>query len=88
MARWMKPTEEMPAVYVGDRICIIVAEREAKGRPLKPRLVILEATEGGWDSSDPTYSGYTVEDAILWAHEGSVTAIASTLCPEDFERIS
>ena len=47
MARWMKPTEELPEVNSGDRIVIIVMERPRKGAAIKPTLVILEATEDG-----------------------------------------
>lgn len=82
MAKWMRPSEEMPKVWVGDRILCIVAERDKVGSPLKARLVVLEATEDGWKSPDPTYSGYTVEDAVLWSPEDSVTAIARNICDE------
>lgn len=79
MARWMKPSEETPDVTVGDRIAIIVMERAAPGSPIGPRLVILEAIEDGWHSPDPTYAGYSVDDAFLWATESSVCAIAHAI---------
>lgn len=65
MPRWMKPDEEMPNVPVGDRIVIIVNERQHERAALSPRLVILEATETGWDSPDPVYGGYSPEDGVL-----------------------
>jgi len=79
MARWMKPEEEPPAVYAGDRIVIIVKERATATSPIRPRLVILEATEDGWHSPDPVYAGYSIDDAFLWSTEESVCAIANAI---------
>lgn len=78
MPRWMKPTEDMPECEAGDRILCIVAEViDQRVKPTAtPRLVILEATETGWESPDPTYGCYTVEDCILWSYERDVCQIA------------
>jgi hypothetical protein len=76
MPRWMKPSEEMPKVEVGDRIVIIVRERAASNLLLRPRLVVLEAEENGWHSPDSFYTGYTPMDGVLWATEKSVCEIA------------
>jgi hypothetical protein len=61
---------------------IIVAERHHPMTipwPRKPRLVILEATETGWESPDPTYVGYGPEDGVLWSMEKDVCGIARAL---------
>lgn len=69
MTRWIKPTDELPECEAGDRIVGIV--REAPGPHMKPRptVILLEATEDGWDSRDDTYAGYSVHDCDLWAYE-------------------
>src|SRR5438105_155871 len=72
MPKWTKPEEKMPSVHVGDRIVIMVAERQSPHVRKKPRLVIIEATEDGWKSNDPVYVGYGPEDGILWAPESDV----------------
>lgn len=82
MPKWMKPEEEHPNDHdmeCGDRIVIIVAERLESGRLRTPRLVILEATETGWESPDPTYAGYGPEDGLLWSMERDVCRIAHAL---------
>lgn len=79
MPRWMRPSEEQPNVPVGDRIVIIVNERPHARAALAPRLVILEATESGWNSPDDTYAGYSPDDGVLWATERSVCEIASVI---------
>jgi predicted RNA-binding Zn-ribbon protein involved in translation (DUF1610 family) len=65
MARWMKPTEEMPKVEAGDRVLIIVRERLRVGSPLFNRLVTLVATEDGWEALEDAYYGYTPHDGVL-----------------------
>ena len=79
MARWMKPSEELPEVDAGERVVIIVKERMGRGRPFSLQLVILEATETGWYSPDPTYAGYSIEDGCLWSPERSVCEIANVI---------
>lgn len=81
MPRWMKPSEELPDVSVGDRIVIIVREREREGWPLQNRLVILEAKEDGWTSPDEFYAGYSVHDGLLWSTEKDICGIADVVCP-------
>lgn len=78
MARWMKPSEEMPSCEVGDRVLVILEERE-RGR-LRKRLVILEATETGWEPTDDFYTGYTPADGVLWSYERDVCQIAAVVC--------
>lgn len=85
MPKWTKPTEALPDVYAGDRVCIIVMEREHAGGPIKPRLVILEATEDGWDSLEDVFQGYTPHDGILWSTEQDICAVVEAL---DFEPTS
>jgi len=77
MPKWMKPQEEMPDVEAGDRILVIVREREEVESPLENKLLILEATEDGWFSPDPDYAGYSVTDGILWSAEKDVCQIAN-----------
>jgi len=84
MARWMKPTEDTPICSVGERIVIIVSERERAKASLRPRLVTLVAEEEGWAALEDTYSGYGCEDAVLWAYERDVCAVALAVCPEAF----
>lgn len=79
MARWMRPSEEMPDVEAGDRVLIIVVERQYANARLQPRLVILEATEDGWTSLDEVYVGYTPADGVLWSLEKDVCGIARAL---------
>lgn len=78
MARWMKPTEELPCCEVGDRVLVIMRETE-RGKWVR-RLVILEAKEEGWESPDPTYVGYSPEDGQLWAMEKDVVQVAAVAC--------
>lgn len=80
MPRWMKPTEEVPdEVEVGDRVCIIVVETMPGRKKPSPRLVILEATEDGWESMDDVYAGYTPQDGVLWSTEKDICQIAGAL---------
>lgn len=82
---WKNPKHELPGdnepCYVGDRIVIVVMGRANKQAPLTPRLVVLEATEIGWKSPDPTYGGYTVEDGHAWAWEQNVCSTAGVSPP-------
>lgn len=84
MAKWVRPSEAMPKVWVGDRVVIVVAERASDGTPLRPTLVILTATEDGWSCGDATYHGYTPEDGLFWSTERDVCAFARALSPEAF----
>ena len=80
MAKWTKPEEGLPddsGIEVGDRVLLIL--REVENRRLVNRLCILEATEDGWQSIDDTYGGYSPADAVLWAYEKDVCAIADVL---------
>ena len=75
----MRPTEEMPEVEAGDRVAIIVRERQSARGPFSLRLVILEATETGWYSADSFYAGYTPDDGELWSTEKDICAIAGII---------
>lgn len=75
MAKWMVPTEALPTVYVGDRIIGIVRDRETPQAQLKPRIVILTATENGWSEE----SGYTIHDCELWTLESDLVRIADLI---------
>lgn len=78
MARWMKPNEEPPVnLEAGDRIVMIVRERETCGSPLRSRVVILEATEDGWYSPDDTYAGYTIHDGYIYTTERDLCQISA-----------
>jgi len=78
MTRWMRPSEEMPReLDCGDRILGVVYEAPPCGRKVRPHLILLEATEYGWRSPDPFYSGYSVTDCEFWAHEKDVACDAS-----------
>lgn len=76
MPKWTKPDEALPECEVGDRIVVIVVERVSKDGPVRPSLVILEATETGWYSLDDLYSGYGPEDGVLWSTERDICQIA------------
>lgn len=70
---WHPAQDPLPALEVGDRVLIVVDElpfREA--RYSVKTIVILVATETGWDSPDPVYGGYSVEDGIVWALERDI----------------
>lgn len=80
MARWMKPTEEMPYnLAAGDRVCVIVRERPYANARVRSRLVILVATETGWDAIEDAYAGYTPADGYLWSLERDVCQIAEVV---------
>lgn len=68
--KWTKPSEETPRCAVGDRILVVLREKE-NGKWVR-RLAILEAQEDGWRSLDDFYVGYSPDDAELWAHERDV----------------
>ena len=76
MPKWTRPSEGQPECEAGDRVLLVVRERTNAKAKLRPRLVILEATEDGWDSPDPTYEGYTPEDGAFWSMERDVCAFA------------
>ena len=80
---WFSPTEKNPAdtAEPGDRVLVLVYERPRYGAQSRPRLVTLEATEHGWESSDPSYGGYGPEDGVLWAWERDIIR-AATAPPE------
>lgn len=84
MAKWTRPSEGLPKVWAGDRVAVIVVERPAAGCPLRPFLILLTATEDGWVSDDPTYSGYTPDDGAFWATESDLCRFAMVLNPELF----
>ena len=77
MARWMKPEEQTPEVFVGDRIIGIVRDRKHATSKLLPRVVILEAIEGGW--RDIEDSGYRLGDCELWTLESDLVHIADVV---------
>lgn len=79
MPKWSKPSEELPECEAGDRVLLIVCERETSRSPFRPKMVILEATEDGWYSPDETYTGYFPSDSVLWAYEKNVCEIAHAL---------
>ena len=79
MPKWMKPTEELPECEAGDRILCIVREARRIGAPVRPTLLILEATEDGWTSPDDVFAGYSVHDCELWAYERDVARIADAI---------
>lgn len=75
MAKWMKPEEEQPVVDAGDRVIGIVKDREHATASLKPRIIILTATEDGWKEQD----GYTLHDCKLWTLEKDLASIADAV---------
>ena len=79
MPKWTKPEEGIPDVEAGDRVLVIIVERDPVRDRYLPRLAILEATETGWTCSDETYSGYTIEDCSLWSLESDVTGIVRAI---------
>jgi predicted RNA-binding Zn-ribbon protein involved in translation (DUF1610 family) len=87
MARWMKPTEEMPKVEAGDRVLIIVRERLRVGSPLFNRLVTLVATEDGWEALEDAYYGYTPHDGVLWTTEKDLCQIGTVLAEDGQGRV-
>lgn len=77
MPRWMRPEEEMPKCDAGDRVIGIVRCRDRRDGPIVLHVVVIEATEDGWD--DLTDNGYTVEDCELWSMERDVVQIADVI---------
>ena len=75
MAKWMRPDEEQPEVDAGDRVIGIVKDREHAAASLKPRIIILTATEDGWKEQD----GYTLHDCELWTLETDLVSIADAV---------
>lgn len=80
MARWMKPEEELPECDEGERIVMIVRERDIESlrAPMVDRLVIIAKTRTGWHST----GGFTPPDAILWTYEKDLVKIAEIACPK------
>ena len=62
---WKRPSEELPECYVGDRVIGIVRCREREDRPLRPKIVILEALEDCWYSE----YGWDIHDCEWWCLE-------------------
>lgn len=86
MARWMKPSEELPECDCGDRVIGIVRycvphndgfNDLASHGPVQPHIVILVATEDGWD--DVEDSGFTIHDCELWTMESDLVQIADII---------
>jgi hypothetical protein len=71
---WHKPADKLPECYTGDRIVGIVRYRENPRHPIRPHVIVLVATEDGWD--DDAQTGYGPEDCELWAYERDVIAVA------------
>ena len=80
MARWMKPKDELPVCYIGDRVVGIVRYRDLEGGPMLPHVVVLEATEYGWD--DVQGSGFDIGDCELWTLESDLVRIADDISGE------
>ena len=86
MARWMKPTEEMPSCDCGDRVIGIVrysvpyndgfGDLPSHG-PIQPHVIILVAEEDGW--RDVEDGGYTVDDCELWTMEQELVQVANAV---------
>ncbi len=70
---WHDASESPAGLDCGDRVLVVIEEKE---RPMSRysvrRIVILEATETGWDAKDGMYDGYTPEDGIIWALERDI----------------
>jgi len=77
MAKWMRTDEEMPLVYAGDRVIGIVRYRDNGEPSVKPHIVILIATEGGW--RDVEDNGHTLHDCELWTLEKDLVSIADAV---------
>jgi hypothetical protein len=77
--RWNKPTDPLPENFcVGDRLLIVVAERKTHCEPIRPFLVVIEATETGWRCDDDTFNGYSKDDGVAWACEREVLKDAAS----------
>lgn len=67
---WHPASQELPELEVQDRVLVVVREFPFLGAKYKvARVVILIATETGWDSPDAVYGGYTPQDGIAWMLE-------------------
>jgi len=79
MARWMTPDECDPVCAIGERLVMIVRERDLNKlrEPMVDRIVLLTRTVNGWESE----GGYTVPDAILWTYESDLVKIVDALFP-------
>jgi len=71
----MRPEEEHPVVDAGDRVIGIIRDREHAAASLKPRIIVLTATEDGWKEQD----GYTLNDCELWTLEKDLVGIADAV---------
>ena len=70
MLVWRKSNDILPdELYCGNRIVSVVLERKDYSSELAERLIILECTETGWISPDPTYGGYSLRDCVRWVPE-------------------
>lgn len=77
MAKWMKPSEELPDCDCGDRVVGIVRYREHKRGKLLPHVVVLVAEENGW--RDVEDAGYDIHDCELWTLERDLVQIADVV---------
>lgn len=77
MAKWMRPEEEQPVVYAGDRVIGIVRYRDNGEQRVKAHIVILIATETGW--KDVEDNGHSLHDCELWTLEKDLVSIADVV---------
>ena len=69
-AGWRDCHDDPPGqCLAGDRLLVIMEEREREGGPFVRRLVVLTATEDGWEATDQEFGGYTPADGLLWRWE-------------------
>lgn len=86
MAKWMKPSEELPECDCGDRVVGIVrysvpfndgfGDLPMHG-PVQPHVRILVATEDGWE--DVEGGGFDIHDCELWTLESDLIKIGDAL---------
>lgn len=71
---WHKPSDKLPECLTGERIVGIVRYRDIPADPMTPHVIVLVATEDGWD--DDAQTGFGPDDCDMWAYERDVIATA------------
>ena len=80
MAKWMKPSEELPKCDCGHRVVGIVrysVPYNGGFGPIQPHVIVLVATEDGF--RDVEDGGFDIHDCELWTLESDLVKIADVV---------
>ena len=73
---WKRSDAPLPDdICHGDRIVVLLNERNPDTSKLEPRLIVVVANEWGWECGDGTYDGYEPHDGTHWGQEKDVIAV-------------